>query len=159
MTSVACLQLFLLIFYLHTYSCYCYLVVYLSCYLVILCLRFILLLFCAHCLYARAVLFTHTHQVAFWRPWICTSRYWMLCFIVQVFDETVRFARSWILSPFLFWYSNLSHLSIISLVSIYRFQLLFQFLILMISCVDVYMRYCSDYWLIIVWIYSLFRLP
>ena len=55
MTSVV-----LLVFYLHAYSCYCYSVVCLSCYLVILCLQFILLLFCAHCLYARAVLFTHT---------------------------------------------------------------------------------------------------
>ena len=25
-------------------------------------------------------LYIHTHQVAFWRPWICTSRYWTLCF-------------------------------------------------------------------------------
>ena len=72
------------------------LVICLSCYLVILWLQFILLLFCAHCLYARAFPFTHTHthQVAFWRPWICTSRYWTLFSIVQVFFENVRFAKS-----------------------------------------------------------------
>ena len=34
----------------------------LSCCLVILWLQFILLLFCAHCLYARAFPFTHTHS-------------------------------------------------------------------------------------------------
>ena len=35
-------------------------VICLSCHLVILCLQFILLFLCAHCLYARALLFTHT---------------------------------------------------------------------------------------------------
>ena len=59
--DISCLlQLFLLVFYLYAYSCYCYSVDCLSCYVVILCLQFILLLFCAHCLYARVVLFTHT---------------------------------------------------------------------------------------------------
>ena len=27
----------------------------------------------------------HTHWVAFWRPWICMSRYWMLSFITVLF--------------------------------------------------------------------------
>ena len=59
----------------------------------------ILLLFCAHCLYARAVLFTHTltrslsDDPGFARP--DSGRF---VSIVQVFDETVRFARSWTLS-------------------------------------------------------------
>ena len=45
---------------------------------------------------------THTHQVAFWRPWNCTSRYWTLCF----YDSGVRwdcsrsFAKSWSFSLF-----------------------------------------------------------
>ena len=56
-------------------------------------------LFYAHCLHARAVLFTHTltrslsDDPGFTRPDI--GRF---VAIVQVFDETVRFARSWILS-------------------------------------------------------------
>jgi len=48
--------------------------------------------------YARA-LFLYTHSLGrFWRPWICTSRYWMFYALVQVFVELVRFARSWSLS-------------------------------------------------------------
>ena len=45
--------------YIYSYSCYCFM----------------------HCFYARAVPFyTHTlTMVAFWRPWICTSRYWTVC--------------------------------------------------------------------------------
>ena len=105
----------------------------------------ILLLFCAHCLYIRAVLFTHTltrslsDDPEFARPDIG-------CFvsIVQVFDETVRFARSWILSPFLFWYSYIflflllffdsciSHLASISFLTSFE-----------IMC-SLYMYYCSD---------------
>ena len=56
----------------------------------------ILLLFCAHCLYARALPFTHTltrslsDDPGFARPGI--GRF---VSIVQVFDETVRFASSW----------------------------------------------------------------
>ena len=98
MTSIGCLQLFYLLF-LHTYSYHCYSVVYLSCYLVILWLQFILLLFCAHCLHARAVLFTHTltkslsDDPRFARPNI--GRF---VSIVQVFDETVLLARNWTLS-------------------------------------------------------------
>ena len=90
----------LVVFYLHTNSCYCYSVICLSCYLFILHLQFILLLFYAHCLYARALPFTHTPQVAFWRPWICTPDIGCFVSIVQVFDETVRFAKSWIFSLF-----------------------------------------------------------
>ena len=76
-------------------------VVCFSLYLVIFSLWFILLLLCAHCLYARVLLFTHTHSLGtFWQRWICTSRYWMLSYIVQVFDENVRFTRSWSFSLF-----------------------------------------------------------
>ena len=48
----------------------------------------------------------HTHWVAFWRPWICTSRCWMFYFIYQVFDETEHVARSLESSLFDFWYST-----------------------------------------------------
>jgi len=52
-----------------------------------------LLLLYAHVYMHELSLYTHTHQVAFWRPWICTSRYWTVCFYVQVYDETVRFCE------------------------------------------------------------------
>jgi len=44
--------------------------------------------------------FLHTHWVAFWRPWICTSRYWMLYSIDQVFVEIECFTRTWSFSLF-----------------------------------------------------------
>jgi len=64
-------------------------------------MQIILLLFCAHCLHARALLFTHTltrslsDDPGFARPDIG-------CFvsIVQVFVEIVRFAKSWSFSLF-----------------------------------------------------------
>ena len=59
----------------------------------------ILLLFCAHYLYARAVLFTHTHSLGrLWRPWIACPGYWISSYIVQVFVELVRFVGSWTFS-------------------------------------------------------------
>ena len=76
-------------------------VICLSCYLVILYLQLFLLLFCAHCLYARAFSFTHTltrslsDDPEFVRPDI--GRF---VSIVQVFVETVRFAKSWSFSLF-----------------------------------------------------------
>jgi len=44
--------------------------------------------------------FSYTLTGIFWRPWICTSRYWMLSYIVQVFVELIRFTRSWNFSLF-----------------------------------------------------------
>ena len=76
-------------------------VVCLSCYLVILWLQFILLLFYAHCLYAWALPFTYiltrslSDDPGFARPDI---GYFVS--IVQVFVETVRFAKSWSFSLF-----------------------------------------------------------
>ena len=84
-------------------------VVYLSCYLVIFFLQFILLLFCAHCLYTRALPFTHTlirslsDDPEFVRPDI--GRF---VSIVQVFDETIHIARSLSLSLILVFLSLLS---------------------------------------------------
>jgi len=58
-----------------------------------------LLLFCAHCLYARAVLFTHTLTRSLSDdPEFACPDIGRFVSIVQVFDETVRFARSWTLS-------------------------------------------------------------
>jgi len=76
-------------------------IICLSCYLVILYLQLFLLLFCAHCLYARALPFTHTltrsnsDDPGFVRPDI--RRF---VSIVQVFVETVHFAKSWSFSLF-----------------------------------------------------------
>ena len=74
-------------------------VICLWCYLVIFCLQFILLLFYAHYLYARALLFIHTltrslsDDLGFVRPDI--GRF---VSIIQVLDETIYIARSWSLS-------------------------------------------------------------
>ena len=73
---------------------------YLSCYLVSYICSCSCYYLCTLFTCTSFSLYTHTHQVAFWRPWICTSRYWTIVSIVQVFDETVYFARSWSLSPF-----------------------------------------------------------
>ena len=80
-------------------------------------------------------LYTHTHQVAFWRPWICTSRYWTLVSIVQVFDEIVCFARSWTLSSFWFWYSYISLFLLLFLIHVNHTWLLFHSLFHFRSCV------------------------
>jgi len=37
----------------------------------------------------------HTHWIAFWRPWICTFRYWIFYCIDQVFDEIGHVVDSW----------------------------------------------------------------
>jgi len=73
----------------------------LSCYLVILYLQLFLLLFCAHCLYVRALPFIHTltrslsDDPGFVRPDFG-------CFVSfgQVFVEAVCFAKSWSFSLF-----------------------------------------------------------
>ena len=55
--------------------------------------------------------------------------------IVQVFDETVRLARSWILPPFLFWYSCIFLFLLFSLIHVYHTQLPFHSLFYLRSCV------------------------
>ena len=101
--------------------------------------------------------FTHTlTMVAFWRPWICTSRYWTIVFIVQVFDETIHIARS--LSPSLilvfssFLYSCYFHDS-----PFIAFSCHFLSIIYLLSCVVLYVLLQWSM-IIIVLIYSLFRL-
>jgi len=71
-------------------------------------------------------LYTHTHQVTFWRPWICTSRYWTLCFYYSGvrWDRTLREELE--LHSIRFRYSYLSCLYVISWFSLYQIQLLFQ---------------------------------
>jgi len=94
-------------------------------------------------MHEHLLLYTHTHQVAFWRPWIHTSRYWKLCFYCSGvrWDRTLREKLE--LLPIWFRYSYPSYLSVISWFSIYQIQLLFKFFIYMISCVDAYLWYCS----------------
>ena len=76
-------------------------VVCLSWYLVILWQQFILLLFYAHCLYARALPFTHTLTRSLSDdPGFARSDIGRFVSIVQVFVETVRFAKSWSFSLF-----------------------------------------------------------
>jgi len=58
----------------------------------------LVIILCTLFICTSSPLYTHTHQVAFWRPWICTSRYWTLYFYCQVFDETIHIVRSLSLS-------------------------------------------------------------
>ena len=126
MTSVVCLQLFYLPFFAHLFISLLFSYPMTAVYLVIiLCTLFIC---------TSSPLYTHTHQVAFWRPWICTSRYWTLVSIMQVFEETVRLARNWTLSllilvffPFLF--------LLLFLIRVYHTWLLFYSLFHLRSCV------------------------
>ena len=106
-------------------------------------LQFFLLLFYAHCLYARvSSLHTLTRSLSddpgFARPDIGHFVSIVQVFVWSCASRGGRFSL-W------FWYSHLSYLSDISLVSIYQFQLLFQFLIHMISCVNAHMWYCSKH--------------
>ena len=109
----------------------------------VFCLQFILLLFCAHCLYARALPFIHTltrslsDDLRFARPDI--GRF---VSIVQVFDETVCLARNWTLSfdsgILFFLYSCYYFDSCISHLAAFLFLISFE-----IMC-SLYMYYCSD---------------
>ena len=125
----------LLVFYLHAFSCNCYSVVCLSCYLVSLWLMlfsylmtavYLVIILCTLFTCTSSPLYTHTHQVAFWRPWISMSRYWTLCFHCSGirWDRTLREELE--LLPIRFWYSYLSCLHIISWFLLYQIQLLFQ---------------------------------
>jgi len=103
------------------------------------------IILCTLFICTSTILCTHTHQVAFWRPWIHTSRYWMHCFYCSGvgWDHTYCEEQE-SLSP-LFWYTHLSYLPVISLFSICQIRSLIQFLIYMISCVNAYMWYCSNH--------------
>jgi len=41
---------------------------------------YLVIILCTLFICTNSPLYTDTHQVTFWRPWICTSRYWTLCF-------------------------------------------------------------------------------
>jgi len=47
------------------------------------------IILCTLIICTSSCLYIHTRWVTFWQPWICTSKYWS--YIVQQFDETVRF--------------------------------------------------------------------
>ena len=113
--------------YLVSYICSC------SCYYVM------------HIVYMHELsLYTHTHQVAFWRPWICTSRYWTLVSIVQVFDKIVRLARSWTLSLFILVFSSRLSFCYFLILSLSHSVVIFFPLFTCYHCVRLYMYYCSD---------------
>ena len=123
-------------------------VLFLSCYLVIFGLQFIFLLFCAHCLYARAVLFTHTltrslsDDPGFTRPDIGRFVSIARCSMRPYILRGVLGLSLW------FWYSHLSYLSVIFWFYLYRIQLPFSFLYSSVIIVlDIYMSYCSDNYL------------
>jgi len=89
-------------------------------------------------------LYTYTHQVAFWRPWICTSRYWTLVSVVQVFDETIRIARSLSLSLILV-FSSLLYSCYFLILPLSHSAAIFFPLFICYHCVRLYMYYCSDF--------------
>ena len=133
---------------LFVYSCNsCLFLLYSRCSypLVILWLQFILLLFCAHCLYARALLFTHHSPGRFLTTLDLHVQILDACFycLGVRWDRILREELE--LLPIRFWYSYPYYLPIISWFSLYQIQLLFQFFIYMISCVDTYMWYCSNH--------------
>ena len=41
---------------------------------------YLVIILCTLFICTSSPFYTHTHQVAFWWPWICTSKYWTLCF-------------------------------------------------------------------------------
>ena len=106
-----------------SYSCYCYSVICLSYYLVIFYLQFILLLFCAHCLHARALPFTHTHSPGRFLTtldlYVQISDSCFYCSGVR-WDRTLREELE--LLPIRFRYSYLSSLHIISWFSLNQFS-------------------------------------
>ena len=113
--------------YLHT----CYFRLSFSCLLIILfsyliSTVYLVIILCTLFICTSTSLYTHTHQVTFWRPWICTSRYWTLCFYCSgvCWDHTLREELE--LLPIWFRNSYLSCLHIISWFSLYQIQLLFQ---------------------------------
>jgi len=61
---------------------------------------YLVIILCTLFICTSTFLYTHTHQVAFSRPWLCTSRYWTLCFYCSVFIEAIRFAKNWSFSLF-----------------------------------------------------------
>jgi len=101
----------------------------------------IMLLLCTHCLYIRApLLFLHTHWVAFWRSWICTSRYWTLYSIDQVLMSSYASRGAWSYPRLdhqyfyflLFRWFPILYVSVLIII-------LFHFLFYMLLCVDAFM--------------------
>ena len=116
MTSVVCLQLFYLSFictFIHVIVIQCLFIMLFS-------VCSYLLLFCAHCLHARAVLFTHTltrslsDDPEFARPEI--GRLFLLC-RCSMRPYILRGAD---LSPFWVWYPFLSYSCYYSLIPVYH---------------------------------------
>jgi len=132
LTSLFILQLWVILIY----RCLMLLVGYLFKHVAIIPLFLTCLLVCIHVnMHVHHSFILHAHYLTrslrvFWLPWICASRYMMLCSIDQVFDDRIVMRR---LEFFICWFLVLLHL----LHSYY-------FLIYSLSCVDAYMWYCSD---------------
>ena len=121
------MSLFMLLSVILQFSCLsCYLVSYIcscSCY------------YFMHIVYMQSFsLYTHTHQVAFWRPWICMSRYWTLVLLCRCSMRwyTLRGTGR---SLFWFWYSCISLFLLLFLIHVYHTWLLFHSLFHFRSCV------------------------
>ena len=147
----------LLVFYLHTFSCYCYSVIYLSCYLVILWLQFILLLFCAHC-YMHEFSSLHTHSPGRFLTTLdlhvqildacfcCSGVRWDLTLREEIELLPIWFRYSYLLSFCYFLILDISDSVVIPVLNLYD---------IMRGCLYVILQ---ELWFITVRIYSLFRL-
>jgi len=82
----------------------------------------------------------YTHSLGrFWRPCICTFRYWIFYALVQVFVEFVRFARSWSFSLLILIFLPLFiPIFVLFLIHVYQIQSLFQFFLYDIMRVCLY---------------------
>jgi len=150
LTSVACIPLWQLysVFIHVNYQLYYSAVIYPVIQSVISAV--VLIIIYAHCSSARAFSpFTHTlTMVAFWRPWICTSRYWTICFLLCRCS-----LRSYIMRGA--WVPLCSGILIsvifllLSWFSLFRIQLPFSChysSAIIVIVMDMY--YCSDWWLL-----------
>ena len=94
-------------------------------------------------------LFIHTYQVASDDPGFARPDIRRFISIVQVLDERIHVARNLeFLSTFQNSYPSCTFfilVSIVFLIPVYQTKLLFHFLFHVLSCVDIYMRYCNDH--------------
>ena len=121
-------------------------------FLILIILFFLFQLSCCYCLYCYYVRVHFPLQIhslgRFWWPWIHTSRYWMFHVIDQVFDEIVRFARSWNLSLVVLVFLSLLSSCHFLILDIYQIQSLFQFFLydIMRGCFYVILQWSLIYY-------------
>ena len=118
----------------------------------------VLIIIYAHCFFCTCSfpLYTHTLiMVAFWRPWICTSRYWTVVLMCRYSMRRYALRGAWVLFLW-FWYTYIFIL--VSYISpLTSVQLPFLFCYSLLSCVVLYVLLQWPL-IIMLLIYSLIRL-